>query len=126
MALSVDQRRALEDRARGLREEVSTLGAERDIAVDGASQEKADAKLILEVQRLERERDDAVAARDAAVSGGVTDAVALMEKAIREQEERDRLTKVESAEVRDQTSRIEGPVDTATGGKTNGTSKGGQ
>lgn len=84
MTLSTEQRALLLQNANRLREEVSVLTSERDAAYVENAQALEDAKLIAEVVRLERERDDAERLRDAAVNS-TEDALAVMQKAIDEQ-----------------------------------------
>lgn len=80
MGLSYTERQALQARAAGLREEVSSLRAEQDGAVASLSQDMEDAALLREVTRLERQRDDALESRDRATVTA-QDAAALMEEA---------------------------------------------
>ncbi len=84
MTLSTEQRALLLREANKLRDEVSVLTSERDAAYVDNAQAVEDSKLIAEVARLQRERDDAERMRDAAVNS-TEDALAIMQKAIEEQ-----------------------------------------
>ena len=79
MALSEADRRALQDRANGLRQEITSLKIARDEHLDEASANLNDAALIAEIARLEKERD-AVAVEKNTASGSVDDALRLMNK----------------------------------------------
>lgn len=81
MTLSTEQRALLLRQANELRDEVSVLTSERDAAYVENAQAIEDAKLIAEVARLQRERDDAQRMRDAAVNS-TDDALVIMQRAI--------------------------------------------
>lgn len=85
MGLSQEERRALVERAAGLRAEVSSLLAERDDAVREASDARSDAKLMQEVASLEQVAESARNSRDVA-TGSVSDAAALMEAMARQEQ----------------------------------------
>lgn len=85
MPLSEDQRRALQDRADGLRNEVSSLAAEHREALFVASDADHDAKLIAEVESLEKQRDEIAEQRDA-VQGSVASAMEVMNAAAAEEQ----------------------------------------
>lgn len=80
MPLSNEERQALRDRAAGLRAEVSSLEAARDGAVQEASNDLADQKLLKEIGELEQ-RKEAAQASLANASGSVEDAMKVMEAA---------------------------------------------
>lgn len=80
MALSQADRAALRARAEGLRAEVSSLKTTASDTVDEASAAIADAKLLDEIARLEREKTLAIEQTQQA-SGSVADAQARMEAA---------------------------------------------
>lgn len=80
MALSEQQRRDLADRAAGLREEVGVARMAATAAVDEASAAVDDAKLIAEVERLERDKAEALEVQSRA-SGSASDAIKAMESA---------------------------------------------
>jgi len=85
MTLSPEKRAELLRQAGELRTEVSSLTAERDLALEEASQSIHDAKLVAEVMGLARQRDAAEAERDAAVNT-TDDALAAMQAAVEAQE----------------------------------------
>lgn len=78
MALSTEQRAALQARAAGLRQDVSSIQAETEAALNEKSQEINDAKLMEEVERLELAKEQAVAVRDNVKGGTPADAIAAM------------------------------------------------
>lgn len=80
MPLSEEQRRALQDRADGLRNEVTALTVARDAALFVASDAELDTKLIAEVATLELQRDEVEQQRDDA-EGSAASAIELMNAA---------------------------------------------
>jgi uncharacterized protein (UPF0335 family) len=81
MTLSSEQRQQLRAEAERLRTEVSSLVDERDAAFRDQAQDLEDAKLVTEILRLQKQRDEAERLRDAAV-GSTGDALAVMQAAI--------------------------------------------
>ena len=79
--LSAEDRKALEERAIGLRAEHSALTAERDMALQTASRTSDDVRLLEEVARLERDVDQVRADKERVV-GTVEDAAAAMQAAM--------------------------------------------
>jgi hypothetical protein len=84
MTLSQEQRQLLLAQAGELRADVSSLTAERDLALVDKAQELEDAKLVSEVLRLKRDRDEALRQRDIAVNS-TAGALDIMQAAIEAQ-----------------------------------------
>jgi hypothetical protein len=78
MALSSEARAQLQARAAGLRQEVSAVRSEADLALQEKAQERADDKLVVEVLNLEAAAERARLVRDQAKGGTVEDALAVM------------------------------------------------
>ena len=78
MALSSEARAQLQARAAGLRQEVSAVRSEADLALQEKAQERNDDKLVAEVLNLEAAADRARVIRDQAKGGTVADALAVM------------------------------------------------
>lgn len=78
MVLSSEARAQLQARAAGLRQEVSAVRSEADLALQDKAQERNDDKLVAEVLNLEAAADRARLIRDQAKGGTVADALAVM------------------------------------------------
>lgn len=84
MTLSSEQRQELQAKVSELRIEVASLADQREAAFRDQNQSLEDAKLIAEVVRLQKERDEAEALRDQAINS-TQDALAIMQQAIETQ-----------------------------------------